>query len=67
MTVSDEDAIDAARRLARTAGLFAGVSSGAVAHACGQLAAKPGYDGATIVTVFPDTGERYLSIWHDER
>jgi cysteine synthase A len=67
MTVSDEDAIDAARRLARTSGLFAGVSSGAVAHACAELIRKPEYDGATIVTIFPDTGERYLSIWHDER
>ncbi|MDX6347503.1 MAG: cysteine synthase [Streptomyces sp.] len=61
LTVSDDDAFTAARSLARTAGLLVGVSSGAAAHACRILAARPEYAGKTIVTLFPDTGERYLS------
>jgi cysteine synthase len=61
LTVSDAEAFDTARLLARTAGLLVGVSSGAAAHACRLLAARPEYAGRTLVTVFPDTGERYLS------
>ncbi|MFJ6937720.1 PLP-dependent cysteine synthase family protein [Streptomyces sp. NPDC101132] len=65
VTVADEDAMTAARTLARRQGIFAGVSSGAVAHACAQLAAHPDYIGASIVAVLPDTGERYLSLWNE--
>ncbi|MFZ3471323.1 PLP-dependent cysteine synthase family protein [Streptomyces sp. 4.24] len=65
VTVSDEDAMTAARALARRQGIFVGVSSGAVAHACAELAAHPDYIGASIVTVLPDTGERYLSLWDE--
>ncbi|MHC5907214.1 cysteine synthase A [Streptomyces sp. S6] len=61
LTVSDDDAFAGARRLARTAGLLVGVSSGAAAHACRTLVARPEYAGRTVVTLFPDTGERYLS------
>jgi cysteine synthase len=61
ITVSDEDAFATARQLARTHGLLVGVSSGAAAHACKELAALPEYAGKHIVTLFPDTGERYLS------
>lgn len=61
LPVSDDDAFTTARMLARSAGLLVGVSSGAAAHACQVLAARPEYAGKTIVTVFPDTGERYLS------
>nr|AGS49657.1 cysteine synthase [uncultured bacterium esnapd13] len=61
LTVSDDDAHSTARLLARTAGLLVGVSSGAAAHACRTLATRPDHAGKTIVTVFPDTGERYLS------
>ncbi len=61
VAVSDDDAFAAARLLARTNGLLVGVSSGAAAHACRVLAARPEYAGKTIVTLFPDTGERYLS------
>ncbi|HEX6472294.1 MAG TPA: cysteine synthase A [Streptosporangiaceae bacterium] len=64
LTVSDEDAFATSRLLARTAGLLVGVSSGAAAHACRLLAARPEYAGKTLVTIFPDTGERYLS-WLD--
>lgn len=61
LTVSDDDAFATARLLARTAGLLVGVSSGAAAHACRVLARRPEYAGKTLVVVFPDTGERYLS------
>ncbi|HEX6355547.1 cysteine synthase A [Actinophytocola sp.] len=64
LTVSNDDAFATARELARTAGLLVGVSSGAAAHACRVLATRPEYAGKTLVTVFPDTGERYLS-WFD--
>ncbi|MEU0334060.1 cysteine synthase family protein [Streptomyces sp. NPDC006193] len=63
VTVSDGDALAAARALARRHGIFAGVSSGAVAHACSRLTAQPDYVGLTVVAVLPDTGERYLSLW----
>ncbi|MEU9038858.1 cysteine synthase family protein [Streptomyces sp. NPDC048352] len=65
VTVSDEDAMAGARSLAREQGVFVGVSSGAVAHACSRLAAHPDYIGASIVTILPDTGERYLSLWSE--
>lgn len=65
ITVSNEEALTAAREVARRHGVLAGISAGAAAHACAQLAAKPEYAGRTIVTVFPDTGERYLSMWHE--
>ena len=58
--VSDEDAIETARRLAREEGLMCGVSSGTNVAAAQRLAAKLG-PGKTVVTVLPDTGERYFS------
>ncbi|MEU5362403.1 cysteine synthase family protein [Streptomyces sp. NPDC005925] len=65
LTVSDAEAYAAARDLARSAGLLVGVSSGAAAHAVRVLAARPDFAGRTLVTIFPDTGERYLS-WLDD-
>jgi len=59
--VADEDAYEMAKRLARTEGLFVGVSSGAACWASLKVAKTLG-GGKTLVTVLPDTGERYLSM-----
>lgn len=61
ITVGDEEAYDMARRLAREEGILAGFSSGAAAYAAVKVARELG-PGKTVVTVFPDTGERYLSL-----
>ena len=59
--VPDDEAIRAGRELAATEGLLAGISSGAAIYAARLLAARPEFAGKTIVTLLPDTGERYLS------
>ena len=59
--VKHEDAFAAARKLAKTEGLLAGISSGAALHAATELAKKPENKGKNIVVLLPDTGERYLS------
>jgi cysteine synthase len=61
--VSDDEAGASTVDLATSFGLFAGVSSGAAAYAARRVAARPEWAGATVVTILPDTGERYLSIW----
>ncbi|MCL6449841.1 MAG: cysteine synthase A [Acetobacteraceae bacterium] len=61
VSVPQEQAEEMARRLAREEGLLAGVSSGAAAWAAVQLAARPENRGKLVVTILPDTGERYLS------
>ena len=59
--VTDEDAYETSRAVARAEGLLVGVSSGAALWAATQLSRRPEYAGRRIVVVLPDTGERYLS------
>lgn len=59
--VSDEEAMEMARRLAREEGILAGISCGAATVAALRVARAPEMEGKTIVVVLPDSGERYLS------
>ena len=59
--VTNEEAIEFARRLAREEGLLSGISCGAAAAVAARLAAKQEFAGKTIVVILPDAGERYLS------
>jgi cysteine synthase A len=59
--VTNDEAIDFARRLAREEGILSGISSGAATAVAVRLARLPELEGKTIVVVLPDSGERYLS------
>ncbi len=61
VTVTNEAAYAAARRLGRSEGVLVGISSGAAAHAAIELAGRPENAGKTVVVLLPDTGDRYLS------
>lgn len=61
VTVSGDEAYEATRKLAKNHGILCGISSGAAAVAAAKIGARPEYEGKLIVTIFPDTGERYLS------
>lgn len=61
ITVTNEDAMDTARRLSTKEGVLVGISSGAAMFAAIELGKRPEYKGKTIVVILPDTGERYLS------
>jgi cysteine synthase A len=59
--VNDEDAIETARQLARREGVLAGISAGAAVWGALQVAAREEFRDARIVTILPDSGERYVS------
>ena len=61
--VSNDDAGEVARQLARQEGILAGISSGAAVWAALEVAKRPESKGKLIVVVVPDTGERYLTTW----
>ena len=61
ITVSNDDAMSTTRLMARSEGLLTGISSGAAAWAAAELARREELRDKTIVTLLPDTGERYLS------
>jgi cysteine synthase A len=60
-TVSDDEAIEMARRLAKEDGILSGISCGAAVTVAARIAREPASEGKTIVVVLPDAGERYLS------
>lgn len=59
--VRGQDAVETARKLARTEGILAGISSGAALFAAIEVSKRPASKGKRIVVILPDTGERYLS------
>ena len=61
ITVTNEDAINMAQRLAREEGILAGISTGANVFAALHVASRPEFSGKLIVTIGCSTGERYLS------
>lgn len=61
ITVSNEDALESAKMLAKEEGLLVGISSGANVFAAMQVASREEFQGKTLVTILCDTGERYLS------
>ena len=61
ITVSDDDAYNMGRLLARKEGVLAGISSGAAVWAALKVAERPENKGKNIVVIIPDTGDRYLS------
>ncbi len=63
ITVTNEEAGEAARQAAKTEGLLIGISSGAALAVALKLSLLPEYKGKRIIALLPDSGERYLSTW----
>ncbi|MBQ0050369.1 MAG: cysteine synthase A [Bacteroidales bacterium] len=61
LPINDNDALEAARAIAKEEGIFVGISSGAALHAALLMAQRPENSGKRIIVLLPDTGERYLS------
>ena len=61
ITVANEDAFEKGALVGNKEGVLVGISSGAALHAAIQVAKRPEADGKTIVVLFPDSGDRYLS------
>ena len=61
ITVTNEEAYEAGRTVARSEGILVGITSGAALHAATELAKRPENAGKTIVALLPDSGDRYLS------
>lgn len=61
VTVTENDAVEAARLLASKEGIMVGISSGAALSAAAEIAKRPENRGKTIIAILPDTGDRYLS------
>ena len=61
IAVENDDAFETARYLATTEGILAGISSGAALYGAIELAKRPENEGKTIITLLPDTGDRYFS------
>jgi cysteine synthase A len=62
IAIEDDDALETARAVARQEGISCGISGGAAVRAALDLAARPESKGKLIVTVIPDSGERYVSL-----
>lgn len=61
ITVTDDEAYETVRKAARKEGSFIGISAGAALFAATEVAKRPENQGKTIVTIFPDSADRYLS------
>ena len=60
--MSEGEAFERCREMARVEGLLVGISSGAVAHTALAIAQRPENAGKVVVCIFADTGQRYLSV-----